>query len=141
MKALIGLITILIAAGCSPTVAALQRIFGGARSRKRRKIRTANYSRYCYDGGGDDDCYNGCYYYYYYSDDVRCRRRYRWHLRFHLFLRLTTSLDHDHTNHLPYRWRSAQQLHHLLLPLPQKKNNEDDDDQMDHCHGEHLNCI
>lgn len=116
MKALIGLITILIAAGCSPTGAGPQRTCGGRT--------TARRSRYCCGGGGDGDCCND---YYCYccrcSDGVRRRRRC-------CCLCRTTPPDRHWT---PLRWPK--------LPQP-KKNNEDDDDQTGHnCRGEHLNCI
>lgn len=76
MKALIGLITILIAAGCSPKVAAPQRTFGGAKPRKKWKIRTAGHHYlHCCGGGDGGDCCNGYYCYYCYcKGDVHRRR-------------------------------------------------------------------
>lgn len=73
MKALIGLITILIAAGCSPRAAELQHTFGGAMSRKKWRIQTAgHHCPHCCGGGDGGDCCNGYYCYYCYcNDDVR----------------------------------------------------------------------
>lgn len=115
MKALIGLITILIAAGCSPTGAGPQRTCGGRT--------TARRSRYCCGGGGDGDCCND-----YYCYCCRCSDGVR---RRHCCCSCRTTPPDRHWT--PLRWPK--------LPQP-KKNNEDDDDQTGHnCRGEHLNCI